>query len=44
MRTILIAAQAGIITLLAVIGAYGESDSVQTCPLPTAKADLSCQE
>lgn len=42
--TALILAQAGLISLLAVYGAFGESDARQTCPLPAAAtATTTCQ-
>jgi len=42
MRMILIALQAGALTLFAVIGAQGESDAKYNCPLPSAQADAAC--
>ena len=43
MRTALILIQAAAITLIAVIGAHGESQQSHACPLPSAQADQSCQ-
>ncbi|MEI4232860.1 hypothetical protein [Roseovarius sp. D22-M7] len=37
-RTSLILAQAAFISLMAVIGAYGDSDRDKACPLPAAGA------
>jgi hypothetical protein len=36
MRTIVILAQAAFISMVAVIGAYGDSDHKAPCPLPAA--------
>jgi len=38
MRTAIILAQAGFISMMAVIGAYGDSDRDKACPLPEAGA------
>lgn len=38
MRTAIILAQAGFISMMAVIGAYGDSDRDKTCPLPETSA------
>ncbi|MGX0877380.1 hypothetical protein ACSSV4_002068 [Roseovarius sp. MBR-154] len=36
MRTIIILAQAAILSMVAVIGAYGDNDQKTPCPLPAA--------
>jgi len=43
MRRVLIIVQAGIISLLAVVGAHSETDASQACPLPSVQTDTQCQ-
>jgi|GEM_PF-1113615 hypothetical protein len=38
MRTAIILAQAGFISMMAVIGAYGDSKRDKACPLPESSA------
>lgn len=40
--TALILAQAGLISLLAVYGAYGDNPNQNTCPLPAPTSAQSC--
>lgn len=44
MKTIIILAQAAILSMVAVIGAYGDNDQKTTCPLPaTAESAAHCE-
>lgn len=43
MRSFLITAQAGVLTVIAVLGAYGDGDAQEaTCPLPQAATTAAC--
>lgn len=42
MRTLLITAQAAIITFIAVIGAQSDTNGAHHCPLPQPQAEQSC--
>ncbi len=44
MRIALITIQAAIITLFAVIGAQSDTEAKQSCPLPSAQADVLCRD
>ncbi|HKK85450.1 MAG TPA: hypothetical protein VJ942_07995 [Roseovarius sp.] len=44
MRTTLIIFQAAILSVLAVVGAMGETDQSQSCPLPSAQANQHCHD
>jgi len=44
MRATLIILQAGILSILAVVGAMGESGQEQSCPLPSTEANHHCQD
>ena len=44
MRATMITLQAAILSILAVVGAMGDSGQKHSCPLPSAQADLHCQE
>jgi len=42
MRAVIILIQAGILTMLAVIGAQGDSESNTPCPSLTPNAEVEC--
>lgn len=42
MRAIIILVQAGILTMMAVIGAQGDSESNKPCPSLTPNANVEC--
>lgn len=44
MRATLIIFQAAILSLLAVVGAMGDSGQDQTCPLPASQAEQYCND
>jgi hypothetical protein len=44
MRATMIILQAGILSILAVVGAMGDSGQEQSCPLPSAQTDQHCQK
>lgn len=44
MRTALILIQAAILTVIAVIGAQGDSGQAAHCPLPASQASGFCQD
>ncbi|WP_306152341.1 hypothetical protein [Roseovarius sp. MMSF_3281] len=44
MRATMIILQAAVLSILAVVGAMGDSGQDQSCPLPSAQADQHCQQ
>jgi hypothetical protein len=44
MRSTLIILQAAILSILAVVGAMGDSGQDHSCPLPSSQADQHCND